>query len=224
MSKISSINKRHIHELYVDRRNVVSSASTVDAVAPIRGAENNTFYSDGNFLYYSDSFYDHLNRFEKAYQSFYTHNNRLSKLSKVITRKNGGEEQKGFQINNLVKILQLIIKEYNQTMSCLKNVESESQIHLSSRIEDFILKEQYFLGYIGITLQDNGLCHFSPWIFYNNYYRNSEKILFLMSHKAGLLQKISNLFKTVTLEAEDSKGYQSMDSQLEQGVLLDRLT
>lgn len=224
MSKVSSINKRHIHELYVDRRNVVSSASTVDEIAPIRGAENNTFYSDGNFLYYSDSFYDHLNRFEKAYQSFYTHNNRLSKLSKVFSRKNGPEEQKGFQFNKLAKILQLIIKEYNQTMSYLKKVESESQIHLSSTIEDFILKEQYFLGYIGITLQDDGLCHFSPWIFYNNYYRNSDKILFLMSHKAALLQKISNLFKTISLKPEDFSGYRSMDTQLEQGVLLDRLT
>lgn len=221
MSKVSSINKRHIHELYVDRKNVTSNAFTVDEVAPVRGAENNAFYSDGNFLYYSDSFYDHLNRFEKAYQSFYTHNNRLSKLSKVISRKN---RQKGFQLKNLVKILHLLTKEYNKTMSNLKIVEEESQIHLSSKIKDFMLSEQHFLGYIGITLQDDVLCHFSPWIFHSNYYYHSDKILYFMNHKVDLLQKLSILFKTVTLEPEDSKKYQSMDHQLEQGVLLDRVT
>jgi len=221
MSKTSAINKSHIHQLYVSRNTVVSRASNLDGVSPVRKVENNAFYSDGNYLYYSDAFYDHLNRFEKAYSSFYTQSNRLSKLSKKLMGKNF---DKGFHPDNLIKLLDLLTKEYNKTMTSLKTTEEESNIRLSSEIMEFLLKQQQFLGYLGITLKSDYTSHFSPWIFRNNYHYNSENMVFLMTHKSYLLQELTNLFKTVTIEPENSSGYQSMDRDREHGVLLDQRT
>lgn len=219
MSKTPSINKSHIHNLYVHRNTVVSGASNVDGVSPVRKVENNAFYSDGNYLYYSDAFYDHLNRFEKAYSSFYTQSNRLSKLSKKLMGKN---INKGFHLDNLIKVLNFLTNEYNQTMVSLRITEEESNIRLSSKIMEFLLMQQHFLGYIGITLKSNYTAHFSPWIFRSNYHYNSENMIFLLTHKSELLQKLTDLFKTITIEPENSNRYQSMDREREHGVLLDQ--
>ncbi len=220
MSRTSSINRSHIHSLYVHRNTVVSGASSVDGVTPIRKVENNTFYSDGNYLYYSDAFYDHLNRFENAYNSYYTQSNRLSKLSKILSTTN----EKTFQLDNLVKVFDLLTKEYNETMVNLRTAEEESNIQLSSEIMQFLMAQQHFLGYLGITLRSDYSCNFSPWIFRNNYHYQREKIVFLMTHKRYLLQRLTDLFKTVTIEPEIFSIYRPMDRELEHGVLLDQRT
>ncbi|NBG87920.1 hypothetical protein [Isachenkonia alkalipeptolytica] len=221
MSKVSSINKRHIHNLYVHRQTVVSGASTVDGVSPVRKTENNPFYSDGNYLYYSDTFYDHLHRFEEAYTNYYTQSNRLSKLSKIL--RNISTEKK-MHLDNLIKVLELLSREYNQTMINLRTAEEESNILLSPEIIRFLLQEQHFLGFLGITLEDDYTCRFSPWIFRSNYFYHPEKLRFLITHKANLLQKLTDLFKTVTLDLKNLSGYQTFDLDREHGVLLDQRT
>ncbi len=221
MSKVSSINKRHIHNLYVHRQTVVSGASTVDGVAPVRKTENNPFYSDGNYLYYSDTFYDHLHRFEEAYHNYYIQSNRLSKISKLF-----GNEKRNTNIpfDNLAKVLEILTKEYNKTMFNLRITEEESNILLSPDISELLLNEQYFLGLLGITLQDDHTCRFEPWIFHTNYYYQSERIRFLLTHKVNLLQKLADLFKTLTLDLEKLPEYQAFPRDREHGVLLDQRT
>lgn len=194
MKKTSSINSSRIHNMYVHRNTVVSTASKVSSVDKVNPVENSTFFSSGNFLYYSDAFYENIEEFQKNYKKFYNNQVKLNQLSKFLSKK---ENYKFDYIDDIVRIISTLCKKFNNAMNSLRDMEKDLSINLHEPIIELVFSQQHYLSRIGVLMTNDYNINFNIDVLKNNYFYNKNLVLFFLNNKIDFIRNLSNHFKEI---------------------------
>lgn len=139
-SKISSVTSSRIHSSYVYRSKTVNKSSMVEGVGQVSNTSNQTAYSSGNYLFYSDAFYESLKNFKEEYKKFYYDQRELER--KIINFDYGDN-----LLNNLIEL----VKSYNLAINSLKSFDRFVGTKHLNRIGNTLETQAEIIKSIGIV-------------------------------------------------------------------------
>ncbi|ABR49205.1 hypothetical protein Amet_3065 [Alkaliphilus metalliredigens QYMF] len=223
-SRVSSVNKDRIHNMYVDRLTTTSRASTIDRITPIKPAHNETSTTSDNFLLYTGVFYERFKDLANQYRKFYDQQQALEDILKRFSEAEAHEELPEF--DELTQLVHDLVEKYNGAYESLLAFEPKLGISYSPLIVGVLTDHQLALSRIGVTILSDHMLSFNPSILQNNLSFNSDYILFLFDHKNGLIKTLFTIFKNIKVQSiPHATSYNSTsDPSVPAGMLLDQRT
>lgn len=137
----------------------------------------------------SDVFYNSLKTLKDAYKHFHHDEHELDQNLKHL--KDHSDE--------LVKEVKNLIKSYNQTIISLYEFDKAFDTQHVDSIKTLLLRYQYYLKSMGITVLDDYELDFNVSEFLNALDTDNKVFEFLFDYKNGLFIKITDILHNITV-------------------------
>ncbi len=212
ISKTSSINKKRIHNSFVDRSRIVRKTEGVDAVNPIDPIKNDINYSSSNHLMTSDLLYDNLEQLRDEYKKFYHDERNLEKAIKNL------QNNKDELANNMNEL----IEKYNKAILSLEKFDKKLNTAHTMKIKNILIDFKDELKNIGINIVRNKELEIVKEKFVKEITKSDNSITFLFQPIRGMIIRLYKAFRSIKApENKFDSEYNNATEGRYSGILMD---
>lgn len=189
MLRIAQTEKiKDVQTNYKKPRNVGNVTST-SSVKPMEESTSDMANPTPAQQLSSDIFYDSLKELKDVYRHFHHDEHELDENLKHLQN----------HTDELVKEMKILISSYNQTINSLHEFDKAFETSHIDTIKNMLLRYQYYLRSMGITVLNNYELQFNSKEFLNAIDTDPRIFGFLFDSENGLFIRITNFFHNITV-------------------------